>query len=295
MKTSRIPVIRISLLIILVGVMSFVILTINNDLNIKRYEEEVNIAEGYYHNEQYEEGIRSYIKAIKSKNSDVVNIGIEVAMGYLALEDHDNAISFLRNIYEKTDSEIIKSKLGEAILEKREYEFGNYIDKGNKYFNNKEYDKAIFEYERAKKVNRNSSLSYKGIAESYVRMKEFELAESEITLGYEITKSEDLNKTLDVIDLFMTWSKYEELGEAAKELYLQEKYEEAVLKYRKAITVMPEESRSYMELAEIYIELESIGEIKGLLSKAKVNLDEEMFLKLEEKTGEILSDDKMED
>lgn len=232
------------------------------------YEEQTVMAEKFLQAGNYEQAVEAYLKALSMNNSDQETLTIGLAESYIGINDYDKALEVLRTCYQKTSGIKIKEKIEDVTTRKTEYEYLQIISRADIYFTNKEYDKAIAEYEKAKKIKSKEVTSYRRISEAYIEIGDFNQAFEEVTEGIALTQSEELNATLDRVNSYLTKQQYETLITQATEYIYQENYEDGVMKYEEATRLMPEEVQAYSGLAQAYLALEEYQKAATLLQGA---------------------------
>ncbi|HWT76246.1 MAG TPA: tetratricopeptide repeat protein [Mobilitalea sp.] len=278
-KEGKIISAIVGLSIIIIGVVIFA-----NYSQNKKFLEQAVMAENYLKSGSYEQAIEAYKQALTMKNSDQESLTIGLAEAYAGIDDFDKALEVLRTCYMKTSTLQLKEKIEEIISEKTDYEYSQSISRADLYYTNEEYDKAITEYEKAKQIKSKDVTAYKGIADSYIKLKEYDLAREEILEGEEITKDKSLDLTQAVVDSYLRKEKYNTLLEEATEYISQENYADGITKLKEAISLLPKETDAYSQLAQTYIarkeyentismlqdaiELTHSKELKNLLSQA---------------------------
>lgn len=235
---------------IIMGVMICV-----NLIDNRKYHEQAVMAEQYLEDENYELAVEAYLKALSMKDSDQELMSIGLAEAYIGVNEFDKALEVLRVSYQKTSGIRVKEKIEEVTSEKTDYEYLQSISRADIYFSNKEYDKAIAEYEKAKTIKSKEVTSYAKIAEAYLEKGEYELAREEVLEGIQITQSEELEATLKIVDSYQSKEQYKAIVEEASEYIYQENYNDGIAKYQKAINIVPNEDEAYIGLAETYITL----------------------------------------
>lgn len=259
-------------LIFVTGVFLFVSYSEN-----KKYTEQTVMAENYLKAGNYEQAIGAYTKAMSMKNVNEQLLSIGLADAYVGLKDYDKALEVLRNCYQKKPGNKIKEKIEAVISEKTEYEYQQVISGAEVYFANKEYDKAIDEYEKAKSIKSKEVTSYKRITQAYIDKKEFEKAREEALEGLELTKDESFRVVLTDVETYIVKQQYDKLINQASDYIAQENYEEGIANYEKAIALLPKESTAYHGLAKAYITQKEYTKATLLLqSVAKSIKDDEL-------------------
>ncbi len=249
----------LALLVMLLGL--FVLF---NHISNKRYEEEILIAESHLNTGSYGKAIEAYNKALKMRKNQLdEELTLALAEAYAGNKDYEKALEILRGYYTKSDSILIKEKIEETTCKKTDYDFQQTISRGDKYFSNEEYDKAITEYEKAKTIKSKEAISYQMIAESYVAKEDYKMAYKEIMDGLALTQQEYLNETLSQIEEELNNIQYAEYIEEALEYVYQENFPEAIRRYEEAIKLVPTKETAYIGLAETYI---NIGRYKSAIS-----------------------------
>jgi len=241
------------------------LVTYNTYLARRRYEEQAVMAQEYLEAGSYEKAIESFLKAMSMKygNKEVLSIGL--AEAYAGINDYDKALEVLRSRYEERKSTAVKEKIEEITARKADYIFYQLISYGDTYFANKEYDKAIKEYEKAKLIKSKEEVTYVKIVDSYIAMEKYDLAKEEIMEGMALIESDKLELKLNFVEAKLKEKKYEEILNQASEYIYQENYEEALNNYAEAIKLMPQIDTAYNQMAELYISLEEYETAKTIL------------------------------
>ncbi|MDF2942891.1 MAG: hypothetical protein K0S01_1749 [Herbinix sp.] len=247
-KEGKIIAAILGLIVIIIGVF----ISFNYSGN-KQFVEQAVMAENYLKAGSYEQAIDAYKKALSIKDSDQQLLSIGLSDAYVAMNDYDSALEVLRSCYQKTSGIKIKEKIEEVTTAKTDYEYLQSISRADVYFTNKEYDKAITEYEKAKLIKSKEVTSYKRIAEAYIEIGEYNLARDEIVEGQALTQSKDLIELLTKVDSYLLKEQYDTMVEQAAEYIYQENYKDGIAKYEEAILLLPEEAMAYKGLAETYL------------------------------------------
>lgn len=256
----------------------------------KKFVEQAVMAENYLKAGSYEQAVEAYLKALSMTSSDKQSLTIGLAEAYVGTKDFDSALEVLRSYYQKTSGIKIKEKIEEVTSEKTDYEYLQSISRAEVYFSNKEYDKAIEEYDKAKLIKSKESLSYKRIAQAYVLKGEYELAKEEIIEGQALTQDTSLEGTLDAIEVLLKEQQYDSLVSEAAEFIYQENYEEGIKKYKEAIKLLPEEKPAYKGLADVYMLEEEYGSTILLLQDALKLIEDAELQEILDRAVEIKED-----
>ncbi|HHX12513.1 MAG TPA: tetratricopeptide repeat protein [Clostridiales bacterium] len=259
----------------------------NGYRNNKLYNKQTVMAKEYLESGNYNQAIESYETALTMKNSDKELLSIGLAEAYIGNNEYDKALEILRGHYEIDTGRIIKEKIEEVTLRKADYEYEKIISCGDVYFSNEEYDKAILEYENAKKIKSKEVVAYKKIGESYVNMKSYTLAKEELLEGLTITNNEELIDALKLVESYIMKQQYDSLMTKAKEFVYQENYEDAILQYKEAIILIPKETQGYIELAEIYTSRKRYEEAISLLAGINNEIYNEDIRRIYEKAVDL--------
>lgn len=179
--------------IILVGVVIVLIMIFSQPNTNSELSEQISLGEKYLTEENYDEAIVAFKKAIQIDPNDP-QLYIQLADAYIGKGDKDSAVETLENGYKTTGSEEIKKKLNEL---KNEIEYEKYISNGNNELSNKKYDKAIENFEKANKLMPTKTEAYIGAGNSYIAKDDIENAKIILNKGYEKTKDEKIKKMLD--------------------------------------------------------------------------------------------------
>ena len=108
-KSGLIAVISISA-VVLIGIFIALIMIFSHPNTQSQLNEQISLGEKYLNEENYEEAIVAFKKAIEIE-PNTPELYIKLADAYIAKGDTANAISILQEGYEKTQSEKIKTKL----------------------------------------------------------------------------------------------------------------------------------------------------------------------------------------
>ncbi len=138
-KSGLIAVISISA-VVLIGIFIALIMIFSQPNKQSQLNEQISLGEKYLTEENYEEAIVAFKKAIEIEPNDP-ELYIKLADAYVAKGDTANAISTLQEGYEKTQSERIKTKLDELTITESEVSTASEISA-------EEFSKDIGEEER---------------------------------------------------------------------------------------------------------------------------------------------------
>lgn len=286
-KESKIIIAVVALILLITGIFIF------NHYNVKRkYEEQTVMAKEYLKAGSYEQAIDAYLRAMKMKNSNKELLSVGLAEAYIGVNNYDKALEVLRTSYKENSGKAIKEKIEEVTLKKTDYEFGQIINHADTYFYNKEYEKAITEYEKAKLIKSKESISYQRIAESYIAIENYELAREEVMEGFALTQSEELNQILNKVDSYLLKVQYDDVVTEASEYIYQENYEEAIKKYQEAVNLIPEEEAAYSGLAEAYITIGEYEKAVNSLDKILEASNDRQLRELYTKASSLLEEKK---
>jgi tetratricopeptide (TPR) repeat protein len=202
------------------------------------------------------------------KNSEQEGLSIGLAEAYVGIEDFEKALEVLRNCYQKTSGIAVKEKIEEVTTQKTDFGYLQIISRADIYFSNKEYDKAIIEYEKAKLIKSKEVIPYRRIAEAYIELEKYDLALEEVNNGLVLTESVELNTTLETVNEHILKQQYDTMVTEAAEYIYQEDYENGIAKYKEAINQMPEEDQAYSGLAQAYLGMEEYQNAVLLLQEA---------------------------
>jgi len=269
-KKGKMITAGMGLLVIILGVYAF-----TNYSKSHNFEEQAVMAENYLKAGSYEQAIKAYEKALKMTKSDQESLTIGLANAYIGINEYEKALEVLRSCYTKTSGLKLINKIEEVSSEKADYEYDRSISCAKIYFKNKEYDKAIAEYQKAKQIKGKKSAAYHGIAEAYIEMSEFDLARKEVLDGRTITQDVTLEQILVVIDARILKEQYNTLVKQAAEYISQENYKDGIAKYLEAIDLMPKETQAYSELSQTYITQKEYDKVITLLKKVTEHIKDE--------------------
>lgn len=260
-KERKVIAAILGLVVIIVG-----IIIISSVSKGGQFIEQAVMAENYLKTGSYEQAVEAYQEALSISGSDQESLSIGLADAYVGLNEYDKALEILRSCYQKTSTVKIEKKIEEVTSAKTDYEFLQSISRADVYFSNKEYDKAISDYEEAKLIKSKDMTSYQRIAQAYIAMGEYDLAREEVLEGIEITQNEELKELLSTIDKYLLKEQYDLMVAQAKEYIYQENYEDGITKYKETIILLPSEAVAYKALAQIYIDQKNYNEAVLLLS-----------------------------
>lgn len=276
-------------IVVFVISMSFIVglYICNRYRNNRLYNKQTVMAKECLESGDYNQAIDYYEAALTMKNSDKELLSIGLAEAYIGNNEYGKALEVLRVRYEVSAEKSVKEKIEEVTLRKADYEYEKIISSGDVYFSNEEYDKAILEYNKAKKIKSKEVIAYEKIAESLVNMKSYTLAQEELLEGIAITNNEELNEALKEVEYYIIKQQYDSLVTKAKEFAYQENYQDAILEYKEAIALIPKEVQGYIELAEIYLEQKKYDDTINLLAKINNEIYNEDIRKIFDKAVEL--------
>lgn len=250
------------------------------------------MAENYLKAGNYEQSVKAYKKALSMKNIDREFLTICLSDAYVGMNDYDKALEVLRSYYEETSGSKVKVKIEEVTAKKIDYDFDQTVSRAEIYYSNKEYDKAIIEYEKAKKIKSKEVTSYIRITQAYVEKGEYENAREEALEGQELTQDVRFDKLLVTVDSYLTKEQYDTLVDQAVEYINQENYEGGIATYQKAIKLLPQESAAYEGLAEFYILQKEYSKAVILLTPAVKLTESEDLEKLLKEASDLKDTDE---
>lgn len=244
------------------------ILVIKNITEGELFVEKAVMAENYLETGDYEKAVETYLEALSVKGSDVESLSAGLADAYIGLNNYDKALEILNSCYQKTSSDKIKKKIEEVMSKKTDYEYLQSISRAEVYYSNKEYDKAISEYEKAKLIDSKKVTAYQRIAIAYIELGKYDLAKEEVLEGLEITQNEGLKETLELVNTYLLKAEYDSVVAQAEEYVYQENYRDAIKTYKAAVQLLPKESSAYKGLAEVYVSLNNYESAIAILKEA---------------------------
>ncbi len=237
----------------------------NAYISRKRYEEQAVMAQDYLEAGSFKEAQDAFQKALSMKYGDKELLSIGLAEAYGSGHEYDKALEVLRSRYEVEKTTIVKEKIEEITARKTDYRFFQLISYGDTYFSNGEYVKAVDEYEKAKMIKSKEYISYLKIAESYMAMDRYDLAEDEIKDGQALAESEQLNIIMSRVESRLKEIRYDEILLMASEYIYQENYEEALNNFNEAIWLISERDTAYNQMSELYITMKDYDTAKAIL------------------------------
>lgn len=259
----------------------FAVFAYKSYISRKRYEEQAVMAQEYLDAGNYEEAIEAYEKALSMNHGDKEILSLGLAEAYAGINNYDKALEVLRSSYDEKITKLVKEMIEEITVKKAEYNFYQLISYGDTYFANREYDKAIVEYEKAKLIKSREEISYVKIVDAYIAMGKYDLAKEEIEEGLAITESATLEAKKNIVELKLKDLMYNELLNKASEYIYQENYEEAISNLNEAIRLLPSRDTAYNQMAELYISLEEFDVAKALLQnylRSNISKNSEVIL-----------------
>ncbi|HHU72788.1 MAG TPA: tetratricopeptide repeat protein [Clostridiales bacterium] len=281
------------IIILIISIILMVGASVGNSYRInKLYNKQTVMAKEYLKSGNYSQAIEYYERALTMKNSDKKSLSIGLAEAYIGNNEYDKALEILRGHYEIESGNVIKEMIEEVTLKKADYEYERAISSGDVYFSNEEYDKAILEYENAKKIKSKEVTAYNKIGLSYVNMKSYDLAKEELLEGLTITNNEELMDALKIVETYIVEQKHESIITKAKEFVYQENYEDAISLFKEGISLLPKDAEGYVGLAEIYIDQKKYDEAINLLKGAKKLTYNEEIRRILEKALELKEEEE---
>lgn len=266
-------------------ILIILIIVIKNIAAGELFVEKAVMAENYLEAGDYEKAVEAYKEALSVKDSDMELLSIGLADSYIGLNDYDKALEILNSCYQKASGEIIKKKIEEVMSAKTDYEYLQSISRAEVYYTNKEYEKAISEFEKAKLIDSKKITAYQRIAESYIELNKYDLAKEEVLEGKEITQDKALDETLALVDSYLLKDQYDSVVAQAEEYICQENYKDGLKTYQEAINLLPKVSAAYLGLTEAYISMDDYEDAILLLQEAvEITNSSEIRNKLSELT-----------
>ncbi len=259
---------RMAAVLLGIAVVILLIFCYRNYSSGRRYHEQTVMAEEYLKDGNFKQATNAFLRALSLNNKDQMRLSIGLADAYLGMDMYDEALEVLRDCYKKTSNNTIKVKIEDVAAKKTDYAYQQVITRAETYYSNKEYDKAIAEFEKAKQIKSKDVTAYQRIAEAYIEEGNYDLANKSVQEGLTITQSDALKGTLDKVNDLLNIQKYETMVTEASEYIYQENYEDGIKNYEEAIHLMPNEIDAYTGLAEAYISKQEFTKAIMLLQDA---------------------------
>lgn len=277
-KERKVIAAILGVIILIIGIIVF-----KNIADGELFVEKAVMAENYLETGDYEKAVEAYIQALSVKDSDVESLSIGLSDAYIGLNDYDTALEVLNSCYQKTSGEEIKKKIEEVMSAKTDYEYLQSISRAEVYYSNKEYDKAIAEFEQAKLIDSKKVTAYQRIAEAYVELGKYDLAREEVLEGQEVTQDKSLEDTLALVDSYLKKAQYDTIVAQAEEYIYQENFKDGIKTYKEAAILLPQESAAYMGLAKAYISMDDYED-------AMITLQDALELKQNSELSSLLAE-----
>lgn len=245
------------------------------------------MAENYLKAGNFEMAVKAYQSALLAEGADNQFLSAGLADAYVGMNEYEKALEVLRICYQATSGSIVKEKIEEVTEKKLEYDYIDATSRAEIYYSNQEYDKAIAEYEKAKKIKSKEATPYIRISQAYMEDGNYDLAREEAIEGQEITKEEVFDEILEDIALCVKKEQYDKLVKQAQEYINQENYKDGILTYQKGIKLLPAESAAYQGLAEVYLLQENYDKAIALLRYAKMKARSDELDRLMKKAEQL--------
>jgi tetratricopeptide (TPR) repeat protein len=276
------------ILAILIGMIFLVgILLYMKDTGRTENIDQAVMAENFLKAGDYEKASDAYQRALSVKAADIQLLSIGLSDAYVGMKEYDKALEILRTCYQQTSGSRVKEKIEEVTADKIEYDYLQATTRAEVYYSNKEYDKAIEEYEKAKKIKSKEVTSYIRITQAYVEEGKYELAKGEAIEGKELTKDKVFDDLLASADSYLTKEQYDKLISQAQEYISQENYTDGISTYQEAVKLLPKEDAAYLELAQIYMFQKEYNKVIVLLQYAAQNTKNEELDRIMKKATQL--------
>lgn len=229
-----------------------------------------------YNLENYDDALKLYIKALSLNNKNA-EIYLSIGHVYYIKEDYINAISYYKEAVErKGNNPYYHFYLGDAYramnnskaIDEYTISIKNIPDKsyfyyvrGKSYLNNKQYDKAILDFNEAISLDSNKYEYYYGErALAYRKLKNYDMA------------VKDAKKALEINDNY--YLAYNELGDIALD---NKEYNESLDYFEKVVNVNSKYYYAWVRIGDIYFQLKKYNKAKNaykksLESKTKISI-----------------------
>ncbi len=221
----------------------------------KRLAEQLDLADRYLSELDYESAIAAYEAAIEiDPKCEEAYLGL--ADIYIEQGEYEKAAEILEAGLAQIDSEAIRKKLEEVevlmaererpVEEEVESEEANCLSLGNRYLEEQDYEQAIAYFEEAIRINPKNVDAYLGIVEVYIRTGQYELALEYAQKGYDATGDERLAEKIEMLQngnitrsdgLVMMMTCYDDAGEIMyrhEYTYNQENIQDSISHYDKS-------------------------------------------------------------
>jgi tetratricopeptide (TPR) repeat protein len=180
-----------------------------------------------------------------------------------AATSYNNAIQLMKA--EKFE-DALKSIDSSLIIAK---DYRTYFLQGQAFLKLGQVNDAKGSFSECVKLNPNYDMAWMSLGNAHLAVKEYQLAENDFKKVAEVTKDSEVKKRAEESLVFVSQSKAADLFNQGKELYKQNKFEDAINKYDQALAITKDPKYYYQKglaLSKLNKNKEAIDELKSAVA-----------------------------
>lgn len=176
---------------------------------------------------------------------------------------YNNAIQLMKT--EKFE-DAVKSLDSSLVIAK---DYRTYFLQGQAFLKLGQINEGKQAFGESVKLNPNYDMGWMSLGNAHLATKEYQLAENDFKKVMEVTKDSDVKRKAEESIIFVSQSKAAELFNQGKELYKQNKFEEAITNYNQAITISKDPKFYYQKglaLSKLSKNKEAVDALKSAVA-----------------------------
>ena len=196
------PVMIVAAIVIAIVILGTVIMVVHSNSPAVRVRKQLEIAQRYLEDLDYEQAIAAYEAAIAidpKNEAALIGMGdayIAWSKSYSDTGDYEKALEILQQGIDKADLPALDEYRSTLIGDYASYE----LDEGNAKLDEMEYDDAVAAYNKMLELDPMNVDAYLGLAEVHIRNNEYEEALEIAKKGYDLTGDQRLKDLIDMIE-----------------------------------------------------------------------------------------------
>lgn len=204
----------------------------------------------------YANALIQFQKALQYDSTQKIEIVSYLADIYIALQDYESAAELLQDYYNKTNARELYIKFEDTLELLLDSQYEKSLERGNRYFNEQEYSKALHEYLDAYELHPDRNEIVELVVSAYIENRQIDEAKAFYASINGKFDADTLNHIKLEINQASLRERYELLITEAEDFFYNGNVKESVSVYDKAISLMPYEVEAYEKLVDMYVSLQ---------------------------------------
>jgi len=243
-----------------------------------KFQSTIKMGDTCYEENDFLHAAANYEKALSYPYQIDEKVVLRLADTYMKLVRLEDAANLLQDFEEKKPTEKCKHLVEQIVEQILNEQYCEHMERGQRYEQQELYLRAVQEYMDAYRLDQTNQKAVNKIISMYLHSEEIEKAQDFLS---HLQNTEEIEKLKKLIETESKKKKYGALITEAKDLFVNEGYDECFKTLNKAITLMPKCVDAYQEMIDAHIQLEKYDEAIEAIAAYKKKYDYKELSELE--------------